>query len=159
MSLLCATGVSNTRVSECASFHADKFKKDSESFSSRCQGFIRAGQLFTGVQYVQAQRVRRKISENLLPICAQYDALVLPTTSLATSTIEETLAGAGEDPSNTMPFNALGLPAISVPRGFDSNGIPIGLQLVGKPFGEVELFALAYAFVQATEFHHQHPEI
>ncbi len=140
---------------ECASFHADKYQKKPERFGARGHLFITFGQQLSGVQYIQAQRARRKISESLLPICAQFDALALPTSNVETAVFGHDVASA----KNTIPFNALGLPAITLPSGFDKNGIPIGLQLVGQPFGEVELFSVAHAYEQATDFHLQHPEL
>ncbi|MBL8012997.1 MAG: Asp-tRNA(Asn)/Glu-tRNA(Gln) amidotransferase subunit GatA, partial [Candidatus Omnitrophica bacterium] len=57
----------------------------------------------------------------------------------------------------TIPANLAGLPAISIPCGFDSKGLPIGLQLMAKPFGEETIFKAAYTFEQNTEWHKRKP--
>ena len=60
---------------------------------------------------------------------------------------------------NTVPFDIFGLPAISVPCGFTSAGLPIGLQIVGAPFAESTVVALAHAYEQATEWHTKYPQL
>jgi aspartyl-tRNA(Asn)/glutamyl-tRNA(Gln) amidotransferase subunit A len=60
---------------------------------------------------------------------------------------------------NTSPFDVLGLPAISVPCGFTTSGLPIGLQIVGAPFAESTVMALAHAYEDATEWHRRSPPL
>src|SRR5580658_2264583 len=61
--------------------------------------------------------------------------------------------------ANTRPFNYLGLPAISIPCGFDANGLPIGLQLAGRPFAEARLLRLADAYQRDTDWHARRPPL
>ena len=61
--------------------------------------------------------------------------------------------------ANTRPFNYLGLPAISVPCGFDPNGCPIGLQIAGRPFGEGRILQVAGAYQMDTGWHRDRPPI
>jgi len=56
-------------------------------------------------------------------------------------------------------FNTYGVPAISVPCGFSRDGLPIGLQIIGKPFQEAQVLALAHAYEQATEWHTRRPAL
>lgn len=60
---------------------------------------------------------------------------------------------------NTSPFDFFGLPAITVPCGFTSSGLPIGLQIAGAPFAESTVLALAYAYEQAPEWHKRRPNV
>jgi len=60
---------------------------------------------------------------------------------------------------NTSPFDVLGLPAISIPCGFTASGLPIGLQIVGAPFAESTVLALAYAYERKSEWHKRHPTV
>ena len=60
---------------------------------------------------------------------------------------------------NTRPFNGYGLPTITLPCGFSKDGMPIGLQISGPRFGEVNVFALAYAYQEATEWHKRKPPL
>jgi aspartyl-tRNA(Asn)/glutamyl-tRNA(Gln) amidotransferase subunit A len=68
-------------------------------------------------------------------------------------------ASRADSEDNTRPFNAYGLPAITLPCGFTKDGMPIGLQISGPPFGEVNVFALAHAYQEATEWHKRRPPL
>jgi aspartyl-tRNA(Asn)/glutamyl-tRNA(Gln) amidotransferase subunit A len=59
----------------------------------------------------------------------------------------------------TVPINLAGIPALSVPCGFTAAGLPIGLQLIGKPFDEETILRLAYAFEQQTAYHRRKPSL
>lgn len=91
-------------------------------------------------------------------IFKDVDVLVLPTTATEVLTAE----AAGENPMALSPQNAFfanyyGLPAISVPCGFDENGLPIGLQIVGKQDDDAAVLAVAQAYQNATDWHEKHP--
>ena len=60
---------------------------------------------------------------------------------------------------NTWPFDVLGLPAITVPCGFTRAGLPIGLQIVGAPFAEPMVLAMAHAYERATDWHARRPKL
>ncbi|MEM7790603.1 MAG: amidase family protein, partial [Verrucomicrobiota bacterium] len=59
----------------------------------------------------------------------------------------------------TISVNLAGLPAVSIPSGFTKSGLPIGLQVIGKAFGEADMFAIAHAFEQAHNFHKATPNL
>ena len=106
------------------------------------------------------ERVRRKVNE----VFAEVDLLITPTTPVPPITIE---AASNMSPTpagevwlrNTRPFNAYGLPTISIPTGFTSTGLPIGLQIAGPRFGEGRVLAFAHAFEQATDWHKRAPTL
>jgi aspartyl-tRNA(Asn)/glutamyl-tRNA(Gln) amidotransferase subunit A len=112
--------------------------------------------------YLKAQKVRTLIKEDFEKAFEQFDVLVTPTAPT-------TAFRAGEkttDPLSmyltdlmTIPVNLAGLPSISVPCGFDENGLPIGLQLIGKVLQEEQLFQVAYAYEQSTTWHLRKPEL
>jgi aspartyl-tRNA(Asn)/glutamyl-tRNA(Gln) amidotransferase subunit A len=86
---------------------------------------------------------------------ATVDVLVTPTVPQLPVPIAETRdddAGTAVFARNTRPFNAYGLPAVSVPCGFAKNGLPIGLQIVGPPWGEASILRLAHAYEEATDW-------
>jgi len=112
--------------------------------------------------YVKASQVRSLIRRDFDEAFEQYDVLVGPTSP----TVAFRLGEKTEDPISmylsdvcTIPVNMGGLPGMSIPCGFSDGGLPIGLQLVGKPLGEETLLRAAYAFEQSTDFHHRrvHP--
>ncbi len=107
---------------------------------------------------------RQTISETLFK---DADILILPTAAETTPTIEEAKKREKSkaknevafSPNNTFFCNYFGLPAISVPCGFDKNGLPLGLQIVGQQWGEGKVLAVASSFQTATEWHLQHPSV
>jgi aspartyl-tRNA(Asn)/glutamyl-tRNA(Gln) amidotransferase subunit A len=105
--------------------------------------------------YLKAQKVRTLIRREFDQAFEKYDVLVTPTSPTLPFRIGEKL----DDPLQmylsdvcTLPINIAGLPAISIPAGF-GDGLPIGMQLIGKPFGEEAILKVAYAYEQATEWH------
>jgi len=111
--------------------------------------------------YLKAQKVRTLIRQEFDRAFSKFDALVTPTSPTVPFKIGEKM----DDPLQmylsdvcTLPINIAGLPAISIPAGF-ADGLPIGMQIIGKPFGEETLFKIAYAYQQATEWHKRRPSI
>ncbi len=111
--------------------------------------------------YVKAQKVRTLIRREFDNAFEKYDALITPTSPTVPFKIGEKT----DDPLQmylsdvcTLPINIAGLPAISIPAGF-ADGIPIGMQIIGKPFSEETLLKVAYAYEQASEWHKRKPHI
>jgi aspartyl-tRNA(Asn)/glutamyl-tRNA(Gln) amidotransferase subunit A len=108
---------------------------------------------------MQARRELDLLRRQVKKVFAAVDLLITPTMPSPPVVIAQ-----GADPTawnkrNTSPFNVLGLPAISVPCGFTTSGLPIGLQIVGAPFAESTVMALAHAYEQATEWHRRSPAV
>ena len=111
--------------------------------------------------YLKAQKVRTLIARDFAKAFDQADVLLSPTSpSIAFKAGSKT-----DDPLSmylsdlmTIPVNLAGLPGLSLPCGF-SNGLPVGLQLIGKALGESQVFQAAYAYEQATDWHNQGPKI
>ncbi|MCJ7491910.1 MAG: Asp-tRNA(Asn)/Glu-tRNA(Gln) amidotransferase subunit GatA [Dehalococcoidia bacterium] len=111
--------------------------------------------------YLKAQKVRTLIRREFDAAFAKYDALVTPVTPTPAFRIGEKV----DDPYAmylsdifTLPVNIAGIPGISVPAGF-SDGLPVGVQVLAKPFDEGSLFRVAYAYEQATAWHNAHPPL
>ncbi|HEY9761634.1 MAG TPA: Asp-tRNA(Asn)/Glu-tRNA(Gln) amidotransferase subunit GatA [Trichocoleus sp.] len=112
--------------------------------------------------YLKAQKVRTLIKQDFEQAFAQVDVLVCPTAP-------STAFKAGEkvdDPLSmylsdlmTIPVNLAGLPGMSIPCGFDSKGMPIGMQLIANALREDLLFEVGYAYEQATEWHKKTPTL
>ncbi|XP_058217140.1 fatty acid amide hydrolase isoform X1 [Rhododendron vialii] len=108
---------------------------------------------FTASDYVAAQRLRQRIMYHHMEIFKKVDVIVTPTTGMTAPIIPLSALKSGETnlqvSGNLMRFitaaNLLGLPAISVPVGYDKQGLPIGLQLIGPPWGEASILRLAAA--------------
>ena len=116
------------------------------------------GGFYSAVQLVQAQRLRRHLTAETTRALATFDAMVMPTSPVPATPIADDPPGhAPLRPRNTLPFDLISLPAISIPCGFTSAGLPVGLQIVGKAFDEAGVLRVAYAYEQATAWHRQHP--
>ncbi|MBD1401119.1 Asp-tRNA(Asn)/Glu-tRNA(Gln) amidotransferase subunit GatA [Pelovirga terrestris] len=112
--------------------------------------------------YLKAQKVRTLIRQDFTRVFAQVDLLLTPVAPTAAFKIGEKT----DDPLQmylsdifTIPANLAGTCAMSIPCGFDAAGLPIGLQLIGKPFGEGEMLQAARAFEQATDWHTRQPSL
>jgi aspartyl-tRNA(Asn)/glutamyl-tRNA(Gln) amidotransferase subunit A len=106
--------------------------------------------------YVKARRACDLLRREIRNVFADVDVLIMPTMAGPPSLIEPIEENAARDPERTRncwPFDASGLPAITVPCGFSTSGLPIGLQIVGAPFAESIVLALAHAYEQATQWH------
>ena len=111
--------------------------------------------------YLRAQKVRTLIRQDFLKAYQEVDALLTPT-----SPIPAFKLGAKSDPLAmylcdiyTIGVNLAGLPAISVPCGFTTGNLPIGLQLIGQPFQEANLLAIAHAYDRAHDWSSRHPKL
>ena len=111
--------------------------------------------------YIKAQKVRILIKQEFEQAFERYDALVTPTSPTVPFKLGEKL----EDPMQmylsdvcTLPINIGGIPAISIPAGFADN-LPIGMQIMGKPFSEETLLRIAFAYEQATAWHKRKPPL
>jgi len=109
--------------------------------------------------YVKAQKVRTLIKHEFDQAFEKYDALVTPTSPTVAFKLGEKI----EDPMQmyltdvcTLPINIAGVPAISIPAGFAQN-LPIGMQIIGKPFSEETILRIAFAYEQATDWHKRKP--
>lgn len=111
--------------------------------------------------YIQARRELDEARRAIGAVFSNVDLLITPTTAVPPPTIEEAvrLGIELEMIRNTAPFNVYGLPTISIPCGFTSSGLPIGMQISGPRFGEARVLALAHAYEQATEWHARRPHI
>lgn len=112
--------------------------------------------------YLKAQKVRTLIKKDFDTVFEKFDVIACPTSPTAAFKIGEKVG----DPLQmylsdvfTVPQNIAGVCAISVPCGFTSNALPIGLQIIGKPFDEEMVFKVAYAYEQNTEYHLKKPKL
>lgn len=125
------------------------------------------GQEIKAVDYLRAQHQRRVFASSLRAAMQPVDALVLPTIPIPALPVEQmyqeiSIEGVRENSGNsmlrlTMPFNLAGLPALSLPCGFNSAELPLALQIAGKPFEEGLILRIAHAYQQMTDWHLREP--
>jgi aspartyl-tRNA(Asn)/glutamyl-tRNA(Gln) amidotransferase subunit A len=167
------TGVSNAEI---YAFHAPYITKSPELYQDATRRIVLGGANAKSEQYVDGLRrvelARREITKSFVSV----DLLITPTTGGTATLIprqQVTASGrrrtvgrrrrwrgrrSGRLP-HTSYFSVYGLPAISIPCGFTSSGLPIGLQISGAPFAESNVLALAHAYEQATEWHKRRPRL
>ena len=137
-------------------------------YANQVRTRMEAGFFIPATQYIDALRLRAHFVKEFLATAMEgVDAVMLPAIPFPLPTIEETDTETTGGPSTlkmvagftglTRPFNTLGVPALSLPCGFDTNGVPMGLQLVGRPFDEAMLYRIGHAYQGATDFHKKVP--
>ena len=123
---------------------------------------IESGKGTSADDYIAARR-RMTIARNTIAdLFTNVDVLVTPTFMRTPPTIAASLASPPDESvmiRNTLPFDVLGLPTISVPCGFTRAGLPIGVQITGPRLGEARVYALAHAYEQATDWHKREPAL
>ncbi len=121
-----------------------------------------SGLLIPAVDYIQAQRIRRICQRAMDGVFADIDAIVTPTLSTVAGPIALRFAEWSKGFVNTQASGAgttAGLPALTVPNGFSDDGLPTGLQFVGRAWDDDLLLALGEKYQSATEWHQRHPDI
>ncbi|MFN8633931.1 MAG: amidase [Chloroflexota bacterium] len=147
--------------SEAAAIHESWLRTHRDAYGADVGERLSQGERLTATQYLKGQQARRVLVARFAALFEQIDVLVSPTTP----TIAPTLAGSRGNAARaqllgfTRLFNVLGLPCLSLPCGFSSDGLPIGLQLVGRPFEELTILRAAYAYEQQAGWHHQRPAV
>ena len=112
--------------------------------------------------YLKAQKARTLVKQDFDNIFAECDVVIGPTTTSTAFKIgekTEDVTDMYQEDILTCPVNLAGLPALSVPCGFDSQGLPVGMQIIGKAFDESTLLKVAHAFEQNTEHHQARPNL
>jgi aspartyl-tRNA(Asn)/glutamyl-tRNA(Gln) amidotransferase subunit A len=150
---------------EASSYHQPHLQEHAELYGDEIRPLLQGGLFLPAVDYLKAQRVRRLVRRDWAKAFEKVDCLVTPTSPLVATKFgqEKAELPGGAKPlvraylDLTLPFNFSGHPALSVPCGFSKEGLPIGLQIVGKPFGEGTMLRLAHQYQQATEWHKRMP--
>lgn len=146
---------------ESTAYHEERLRARPEDYGPDVRARLEGGLFIAATDYVRAQRIRRLVTERFQDVLQQYDALLCPTEPTTAPRIDqETVQFDGLVETrvaaltrHTRLFNLTGFPAASVPCGFASNGLPMGLQIAGAPFAEGTVLRIAHAYQQCTEWH------
>jgi len=148
---------------EVLAIHQKYFDSSPELYRKWMRGRLKQATGVDTVNYIQGVQEMLRIRRSISDVFEKVDLIVTPTTPVPPLTIAEALEMSLPGPAgelwlrNTRPFNIYGLPTISIPCGFTSQGLPIGLQIAGPHFAEGSVLAFAHAFEQATEWHTRVP--
>jgi len=154
------------QTAESYAYHAEFVSRSPELYQPETLRRIRKGENISGAEVEQRRHEQEKIRGEIDLMFEDVDVLVTPTTPVPAPAIAELK----QNPHllrpremlllrNTRPVNVWGLPAISVPCGFTTAGLPIGLQIIGPHWREDRVLQLAYAYEQATDWHKRSPRL
>jgi aspartyl-tRNA(Asn)/glutamyl-tRNA(Gln) amidotransferase subunit A len=154
-------------MAEATAYHKELILKRGSQLDLQVRLRLEAGFFISGVDYIQAQRARRMFYHESCDLLKKVDLLAGPTVPITACKIGRTKLEIGNTSmavipaltQYTRPFDLNGFPAITLPCGFSREGLPIGLQLAGRPFDEETVLRAAHAFEQATEWHQRRPRM
>jgi aspartyl-tRNA(Asn)/glutamyl-tRNA(Gln) amidotransferase subunit A len=154
---------------EGAAIHAEWMRQRPQDFATHINARMFPGYAIPATYYVEALSRRGPILKAFAKeVFSQVDLLVTPTIRTCLPTLAATDIDSGPPgteqaalgiSTNTRPFNYLGLPSMSIPCGFDPNGLPIGLQISGRPFAEAAVLQAGDAYQRDTDWHARRPAI
>jgi aspartyl-tRNA(Asn)/glutamyl-tRNA(Gln) amidotransferase subunit A len=146
-------------ISDAASFHAARLLENPQGFGADVLQRLQTGAALPLKEYIQARRTQSLLRRQFARFFEGYDLLLMPTTPVVAPPIEgpDAVEMARLLTRYTAPFNLTGLPALSLPCGFSVKGLPIGLQIIGRHWGEAAVLRAGYAYEQATNWHQRKP--
>jgi aspartyl-tRNA(Asn)/glutamyl-tRNA(Gln) amidotransferase subunit A len=148
------------RAAEAYAYHREYVTKTPGLYQPLTLKRIQAGANVTTPAYIQGRRDLAQVRRTAAKWLDSVDVLVTPTIPIPPAAISDPHADdILPQVRNTSPFDVNGWPAISIPCGFTSQGLPIGLQIIGPNGGESIIFQLAHAYEQATEWHKRRPQL
>jgi aspartyl-tRNA(Asn)/glutamyl-tRNA(Gln) amidotransferase subunit A len=152
---------------EAAAFHKRWLIERPQDYGAQVLMRLQNGLAMPAVSYLEAMRWRGPALAAHLAATSGVDAVLAPVAPAAAPTIAESDVGNSPDTEAmiqrltrfTRPVNYLGLPSLAIPAGFTGTGLPVGMQLIGRPFDEATLLRAGAAFQRATDFHARCPEM
>ena len=153
--------------SEAAAYHLDGFKGNAAKYNDDVRLLLEQGQLILATSYVNALRSRAFVRDGIRQAFDEIDVLVtpgLPVTAIRRDTDVYRWSDGDEllfraHARFNCPFNLAGLPGTTIPCGLSPEGLPVGLQIVGRPFEEAMSLRVADAYQRATDWHKRRPPI
>ena len=147
-------------MAEAFAYHERDIREHPERYGEVLRKRILTGALVTAAEYLQAQRLRAQLCSEMAQVLLDVDVVATPTTPTpATPFTRAQDPEVGFPRSSMLPFNATGLPRLALPCGFTSTGLPLSLQLAGRPFEEGMVLRVGLAYEQATPWHTRRPPV
>jgi aspartyl-tRNA(Asn)/glutamyl-tRNA(Gln) amidotransferase subunit A len=152
-------------ASEALAYHAAWMRSRPQDYQPDVRERLRMGAFVNGAHYVRAQQVRALVTREVDEALARRDVLLAPASPITAPVLGERETTLGDGPSEVRsallrcarPFNFSGHPACAAPGGFTAGGLPIGLQVVGRPFDEATVLRVVDAYQQITDWHTRRP--
>lgn len=152
---------------EATSLHAPWLRERAGDYGKQVRNRLHNGLAYSAVEYLEALRWRAPALAAHLAAIEGIDLIIAPASRAAAPSIDDTDVGGAPDAEATIqaitrfmrPINYLGLPVLAIPAGQSREGMPIGLQLIGRPFGDEMTIALGHAFQAVTNHHRRIPAL
>jgi aspartyl-tRNA(Asn)/glutamyl-tRNA(Gln) amidotransferase subunit A len=145
--------------SEIFSVHQQNLVARPKDFGADFRSRVLPSVLFTANDYVQAARERRRMKAEMEPLFTKHDAFVTAGMGEAPRIADYRSVSFWQKPSLLTAWNVTGQPVVMLPNGFGRNGLPLGMQILGRPFGEPTILRIGHAYEQATEWHTRRPKL
>jgi aspartyl-tRNA(Asn)/glutamyl-tRNA(Gln) amidotransferase subunit A len=146
-------------LAEAYAYHEVLVKTRAADYGNHLLSRLRAGALYPASDYIRAQRMRAKVSEEFRGLMTEVDVIVTPTSMTPAPLLDEYDPLKPFTPNFTQVFNMTGMPAISINCGFTGGGLPIGLQIAGRAFDEETVLSVANAYERNTKWHEVRPDV
>lgn len=154
-------------VGEATAYHDDTLTDRAHLYTETVRMFLELGDQLLAKDYLHAQRFRTLLGHSMAAVLADVDVIATPGIAITASPLGQpnvTIGGAEESVfgailRNTEPFDLTGLPALVVPCGFGTDGMPVSLQIAGRAFDEATILNVGHAFQTATDWHMKRPAI
>ncbi len=143
-------------LTEGLAYHRDALISQWAEYGTSLRGLLARGALFAATDYVQAKKIATAFGREVAEAMRGCDVLIVPTMPTGARLIEETdpaMMDRWSRASFTSQWNLIGLPVCALPVGFDGYGMPVSMQIVGRPFDEATVLRLADGFQRVTDFH------
>ena len=153
--------------SEAATYHAEFLRRDGDRYSDNVRMQLEAGRCLSAATYLKAQQFRAALNMDLNAVFDRYDVMVMPTLPVAAprhGQAEVVVGGkriTSQDAMTSMAWiaNMTGFPAVSIPCGTSSNGLPVALTFMGRAHSESLILTLAERYQSATDWHLMKPDV
>ena len=145
--------------SEIFSVHQSNLVARPKDFGADFRSRVLPSVLFTASDYVQATREHRRMMIEMEPLYGRFDAFVTAGLGEAPRLTDYRSVTFWQKPSALTAWNVTGQPVLQLPNGFGRNGLPLGMQILGRPFGETTILRVGHAYERATEWHTRRPPL
>jgi len=153
---------------EPSAYHQRWLRERPDDYGADVRTLLEVGELLLATHYIQAQRYRTLLRAEFVEAFKSVDVFLCPTlpfTATEVGAMKVVIENGTEEDmlSAIMQYTGVpsltGLPSLALPCGFDHDGLPVGMQLIGRPFDEATLFRVGAAFQGATDFHRRRPAL
>jgi aspartyl-tRNA(Asn)/glutamyl-tRNA(Gln) amidotransferase subunit A len=145
--------------SEIFGVHQKNLVTRPKDFGADFRSRVLPSVLFTAHDYVQAAREHRRMMLEMAPLYSRFDAFVTASLGEAPRLTDYRSVSFWQKPSLLTAWNVTGQPVLQVPNGFGRAGLPLGMQILGRPFGETTILRVGHAYERATDWHTRRPPL